>query len=182
MATNRERALDAAIEVLGTRGLRGLTHRAVDEAAELPTGSTSNYFRTRDALITGVVDRLVTHDTLDWQRLGQLPAPETLGQVVDGFVAWFHFSLGAGRTRTRARYALFVEAAGNEPIQAALRAGRGDLAAWGLTVLANVGGGEQECAILMAYLDGLMFHQCALAEPGFDPRPGIDRLTRAILG
>lgn len=182
MVTNRERALDAAIDVLGTRGLRGLTHRAVDETAELPPGSTSNYFRTRDALVAGVVERLVTHDTLDWQRLGQLPAPETVEQVVDGFVALVHFSLGAGRTRTLARYALFVEAASNEPIQDVLRAGRRELVAWALPLLANVSGGEQECTILMAYLDGVLFHQCALATSGFDPRPGIDRLTRAILG
>src|SRR5262245_42599709 len=45
--------LDAAIEVLAERGTRGLTHRAVDARAGLPLGSTSNRFRTRNALLGG---------------------------------------------------------------------------------------------------------------------------------
>ncbi len=49
MANRREELLDAAISVLGERGIHGLSHRAVDAVARLPTGSTSNYFRTRDA-------------------------------------------------------------------------------------------------------------------------------------
>jgi len=32
---------DAAIEVLAAQGVKGLTHRAVDTAADLPPGSTS---------------------------------------------------------------------------------------------------------------------------------------------
>ncbi|WP_455132609.1 TetR/AcrR family transcriptional regulator, partial [Microbacterium aurum] len=62
MASKREQVLDAAITVLGERGPRGLTHRAVDERAGLPTGSASNYFRTRDALLTGITDRLKQGD------------------------------------------------------------------------------------------------------------------------
>ena len=41
----------------GTAGLRALTHNRVDERAALPRGSTSNYFRTREALILGIVER-----------------------------------------------------------------------------------------------------------------------------
>ncbi len=42
---------DAAIEVLAERGARGLTFRAVDETAGLPTGTASNYFADRDDLL-----------------------------------------------------------------------------------------------------------------------------------
>ena len=48
--TSKTRALDAAIDLLGTQGLRALAHTRVDERASLPKGSTSNYFRTRQAL------------------------------------------------------------------------------------------------------------------------------------
>ena len=54
--------LDAAITVLGGRGVRGLTHRAVDAAAGAPAGTTSNHFRTRDALLDGVVDRFAERE------------------------------------------------------------------------------------------------------------------------
>ena len=42
MADRRTAILDAALELVGTLGMRGLTHRAVDAAAGLPPGSTSN--------------------------------------------------------------------------------------------------------------------------------------------
>jgi DNA-binding transcriptional regulator YbjK len=60
----RDHLADAAITVLAEQGSRGLTHRAVDTAAAVPAGTTSRYFRTRDALLNGVIER-ITH------RLGE---------------------------------------------------------------------------------------------------------------
>jgi DNA-binding transcriptional regulator YbjK len=65
---------DAALMVLGTEGSRGLTHRAVDEAAGLPPGSTSNYFRTRDALLEAAALR---HAELDMQAAADVDAALT---------------------------------------------------------------------------------------------------------
>jgi hypothetical protein len=42
----RAQLLDAAIDILADTGVGGLTHRLVDERAGLPSGTTSNYFRT----------------------------------------------------------------------------------------------------------------------------------------
>src|SRR6185503_4558551 len=57
---NRRAAIaDAALAVLDAEGGRGLTHRAVDRQAALPQGSTSNYFQTREALLTAALMRLV---------------------------------------------------------------------------------------------------------------------------
>lgn len=53
----RDRLADAAIAVLSDQGSRGLTHRAVDIVAEVPPGTTSRYFRTREALLAGAVER-----------------------------------------------------------------------------------------------------------------------------
>lgn len=56
MASNRRTLLaDAALDVLADEGMRGLTHRAVDRRAAMPPGTTSAYFRTRAALLTGLV-------------------------------------------------------------------------------------------------------------------------------
>lgn len=54
----RTQLADAGLGVLAADGMRGLTHRAVDRAAGVPDGTTSNYFRTRDALVTALADRL----------------------------------------------------------------------------------------------------------------------------
>ena len=53
---------DAAIRLVATRGVRGLTHRAVDAELGLPAGSTSYYLRTRQALLAACVERLLALD------------------------------------------------------------------------------------------------------------------------
>ncbi|MEK9523912.1 TetR family transcriptional regulator [Streptomyces venezuelae] len=61
MARNPERRtalLDAAIQVLADEGARGLTFRAVDARAGVPTGTSSNYFRDRDQVLSQVADRI----------------------------------------------------------------------------------------------------------------------------
>ena len=55
----RDELTDAAIEVVARHGLHGLSHRAVDEQAEVPRGTTSNYFRSREALLAAAVQRIV---------------------------------------------------------------------------------------------------------------------------
>lgn len=54
----RDSLADAGISVIAASGARGLTHRAVDRAAGVPTGTTSNYFASRDDLIGALVDRI----------------------------------------------------------------------------------------------------------------------------
>lgn len=50
--------MDAAIRLLARQGVAGLTHRRVDDEAQLPTGTASNYFRSREALLLGAAERL----------------------------------------------------------------------------------------------------------------------------
>lgn len=55
----RAELADAAIGIIVRDGLHGLSHRAVDEAAGVPRGTTSNYFRSRDALLEAAQRRLM---------------------------------------------------------------------------------------------------------------------------
>ncbi|MFI6862190.1 TetR/AcrR family transcriptional regulator [Streptomyces sp. NPDC050421] len=71
---------DAALALLAERGMRGLTHRAVDERAGLPQGSTSNYARTRQALLEATVRRLAEREARVLAP-GELPTP---GAAPDG--------------------------------------------------------------------------------------------------
>ncbi|MET9658177.1 TetR family transcriptional regulator [Streptomyces sp. NPDC006510] len=65
---------DAALALLAERGMRGLTHRAVDERAGLPQGSTSNHARTRQALLEAAVRRLAVREARVLAP-GELPVP-----------------------------------------------------------------------------------------------------------
>ncbi|WP_455359798.1 TetR/AcrR family transcriptional regulator [Streptomyces sp. SYSU K21746] len=87
----RTALLDAAIEVLAREGSRGLTLRAVDAEAGVPTGTTSNYFANRAALLAQVMHRTGERLTPDETELaGTMQAPPSremtatlLGQLVD---------------------------------------------------------------------------------------------------
>ncbi|MEV6173481.1 TetR family transcriptional regulator [Streptomyces sp. NPDC051954] len=70
-SARRTALLDAAIDVLAREGSRGLTLRAVDAEAEVPVGTSSNYFRNRDELLLQITGR--THERIT-------PSPE---QVAD---------------------------------------------------------------------------------------------------
>ncbi|MEU5998341.1 MULTISPECIES: TetR family transcriptional regulator [unclassified Streptomyces] len=54
----RAALLDGAIEVLAREGSRGLTLRAVDTQAEVPKGTTTNYFANRAELLAQVMTRI----------------------------------------------------------------------------------------------------------------------------
>ncbi|MDQ0317262.1 TetR/AcrR family transcriptional regulator [Amorphus orientalis] len=56
--SRRTAILDAAIDLLASRGLEGVTHRAVDQAAGLPQGSTTYYFPKKAALLAATAHHL----------------------------------------------------------------------------------------------------------------------------
>lgn len=99
--------------MLADAGMRGLTHRAVDRAAQLPDGTTSAYFRTRQALLTALVRRLVELDQAELQERGARgPVLRTADELVAGIVGFAGVRLtGDGRTRSLARHACAVESA-----------------------------------------------------------------------
>ncbi len=61
--------LTAAVHVVATAGLRGLTHRAVDREAGLPEGSCSAYMRTRVALLTRLAEFVIARFAEDITEL-----------------------------------------------------------------------------------------------------------------
>ncbi|PRX97769.1 TetR/AcrR family transcriptional regulator [Allonocardiopsis opalescens] len=79
----REQLADAAIEVLAGEGARGLTHRAVDAAAGAPPGTASRYFRTREALVRGVVERVTARVVAEVDGMMVRPVgPDRLEEVL----------------------------------------------------------------------------------------------------
>jgi DNA-binding transcriptional regulator YbjK len=51
----RQRIIEAAIRVVGEKGLAGLTHRSVAAAADVPLGSTTYHFKTLDELMVAAL-------------------------------------------------------------------------------------------------------------------------------
>lgn len=80
----RTQILDAAVDILADIGVGGVTHRQVDARAGLPPGTTSNYFRTRVALLEAVTSHVAD---LHWQRVAVLQSVVGQPQSRDGVKA-----------------------------------------------------------------------------------------------
>lgn len=184
MAGNRDRALDAAVDLLGTRGLRGLTHRGVDEAAGLPPGSTSNWFRTRNALVDAVLTHLLERDRADRAGAGATPLPATLTELADGLTERLLLATGDDRARTIARFVLLSAAATDPSLVESISSSRAELLEWGTMMLAMLGSPDPagHSRLLTDYLDGVILHQLVTPASPFDPRPGIVTLLVAFFG
>ena len=104
--SRRTEIADAAITALATRGMRGLTHRAVDQTAGLPEGSSSYYYRTRQALLQAVVERLAELTADELPALSSADLGEFTVRSSKLIQEW----LTSGRVRQLARYELTLEA------------------------------------------------------------------------
>ncbi|GAA1776158.1 TetR/AcrR family transcriptional regulator [Luedemannella helvata] len=179
----REDLLDAAITVLGEGGMRALTHRAVDAAAGLPPGSTSNYFRTRDTLLTAVVERFVDRERAASEEIAGRRPPGTHEELIEALVDLARGQTGRHRTLALARYVILAEAAIHPPLRAALLAGGARVRAYFLNWLAVAGSvdPERDAPPIMNHFTGLVLHQLAAPDPAFDPTAEITALVTAVL-
>ena len=184
MSNRREVLLDAAIGVLGERGVRALTHRAVDGEAGLATGSTANYFPAREALLEAIVDRV---SELERQRFDELAVevvpvtPVDLGRAIAG---WVQEATGDFRALTLARYAVLLEAGNNPRIRRRLAETGDRVNAWFANWLRQIGSADtdRDVHVLGNYITGLMLHQLAMPDPRFDPAEEIVALLECAAG
>ncbi|MFJ9575271.1 TetR/AcrR family transcriptional regulator [Streptomyces sp. NPDC101191] len=148
--------------------MRGLTHRAVDAAAGLPTGTTSAYFRTRSALLTALVRRLVELDQAELGRAAaQASALRTPADLVDGLAALVAARTGgAGRRRSLARYACVLESVRDPELRDILvpRENPGRDAVRAFLAGRGVADPEARTLTLLACVDGLVLDRVVAGE------------------
>ncbi|WP_270365907.1 TetR/AcrR family transcriptional regulator [Microbacterium algeriense] len=180
----RRTIADAGLAVLARDGSRGLTHRAIDALAEVPTGTTSNYFRTRDALIEGLVDRI-------GERLA--PPPEDLRRRAAGtpgpalfadYVRDIVRRLSADRDVTLALFELRLESARRPEVAAVLGAWQraGFDADVAFNTAAGLPGGRREIALFHYAIDGLLLDRLTTPiDPDTDTDAVIDDLVAGLL-
>ena len=179
-AATRERALEAAVELLGAEGVRALSHARVDERAGLPPGSTSNWFRTRRALIGGFVDWIAERERADFEPAA-MPTISGVDELIEGLCAMAELQTGPFAARTRARYALFIELAGDPELGERLQHQHRRFQRWTeqLVTAAGIADPVPATRALMALGDGLLLHRLTV-DPELDMRPAIERAVRAL--
>lgn len=178
--TRRAELADAALAVLAREGGRGLTHRAVDEEAGVPTGTASNYFRNRPALVAAIADRIATRlapEPATLERLGaRTPSPALFAAYLRDIVA----RLTRHRDLALALFELRLEAARRpelgEVVGGWLRANfAGDVA---FNAGAGLPGGRAEIALFHYALDGLLLDRLTVS---IDPDTPTDDVVDALV-
>src|SRR5215218_9508203 len=176
--SRRAEILDGALSVLAGQGMRGLTHRAVDAAAELPAGSTSYYFRSRAALVAGCVQRLLERDLEADVPAAEAAVPDATGPgpgddpgaaLAAALTAIGVRMATTERTRTLARYELSLAAVRDPALRAELVRGGDTIRRRGAALLARAGAADPDAAAaeVAAVLDGLVY--TALVRGPADP-------------
>jgi DNA-binding transcriptional regulator YbjK len=175
---------DAAIAVLAEHGARGLTHRAVDQAAGLPPGTTSNHARTRAALLTLTLARIAELDAQDGAARTEGPPGSTQAGsgLADGLARMLHRMItdSGARQRVLARFELAFEATRRPELRAAYddlgRCFRAEAA----RLLAAAGSAEPErdAWTVIAFIEGTAFY--ALAGAGAAAPPSLAALRTQL--
>jgi len=174
---------EAALEVLEAEGGRGLTHRAVDRRAGLAEGSTSNYYPSREALLTAALHRLVELERPGVRAMEDLApggpyeprrAAELVAELVQDWLAPERFGL------TVARYELILEARRRPEFQLALNEVRREyrLLAEELLPAAGCHDPHAHAPHLLAALDGLMVNQLFEPATAMSEAEIVDHLER----
>ena len=183
MANRRQALLDAAIRVLGERGTRALTHRAVDAEAGVPAGSASNYFPTRESLLEAMVDHLSDLEREHFDEIAAAVCPATAAELARAVAEFARDSAGPHRVLTLARYAILVEAGHNEQIRRQLADTGSRVNVWFANWLRLIGSGDPDydVHVLGNYITGLILHQLAIPDPQFYPAGEISVLLESLV-
>ncbi|MCP2267236.1 TetR/AcrR family transcriptional regulator [Promicromonospora thailandica] len=183
--TARRGALaDAGIAVLAREGARGLTHRAIDVEAGVPTGTTSNYFRSRDALVAGLFERIGERLAPSEEdlalRAGQQPGRALFADYLRDIVR----RLSSEPDVTRALFELRLDSARRPELTAVL-------APWlraefdadvAFNRSAGLPGGRLEIALFHYAVDGLLLDRLTTpVDPDIPVDDVIDALVAGLL-
>ncbi|TQJ86584.1 TetR/AcrR family transcriptional regulator [Streptomyces sp. SLBN-31] len=188
-ASRADLVADAALALLAERGMRGLTHRAVDEAAGLPQGSTSNVARTRQALLELAVRRLADREARVL-ALHELPDPRAgAAATADALALATHRALTRNRELTLARYELALEATRRPELRTHFDAAGARFRDLLTALVTDLGSTDpaRHALSLAAWADGLMFSCVAGSFNAETPslrqvRAGLRELLDGMLG
>ena len=188
VARNPERRVqlaDAALRVLARQGSRGLTHRAVDTEAEVPRGTASNYFSSRDDIIDAILARIGERLAPDPAAHAELARRPPGRELFATYLKDIVHRLTADRDATLALFELRLDAA-RRPSVAEVLGGwlRGGLDAdVAFTEDAGLPGSRWEIVLFHYALDGLILDQLTVpidAEVAADE--AVEVLVERLLG
>ncbi|MEU6306431.1 TetR/AcrR family transcriptional regulator [Streptomyces chartreusis] len=104
----QQRIIDAAIRVVGEKGIAGLSHRTVAAEADVPLGSTTYHFKTLDDLLVAALRQANEGFAKVIASRGGLQDPGT--DLAVELAGWMGEWLAGDRTGVELEYELYLAA------------------------------------------------------------------------
>ncbi|MFE5916205.1 TetR/AcrR family transcriptional regulator [Streptomyces sp. NPDC056468] len=168
----RQRIIDAAIRVVGEKGIAGLSHRTAAAEADVPLGSTTYHFKTLDDLLVAALRQANEGFAKVIASRGGLADPDT--DLAAELAGWMGEWLAGDRTGVELEYELYL---------AALRrpALRPVAAEWAQDLADRLSRRTDAVTAraLVALMDGICL-QVLLTEVPYDERYACEVLRRVI--
>lgn len=186
MARNPERRtalLDAAIEMLAAEGARGLTFRAVDARAGVPTGTASNYFADRDALFGEIAGRVHQRMTPDSAGFAELLTRAPSRELVKDFMHELVGRVTAERSGYLALLELRLEATRRPALREALTRTLGADFRANLDFHQEAGlpGDAQDMQVLFLAMTGLLLEYFSLPDIMTETPEALNALVERVV-
>lgn len=165
----RDEVVEAAIRVTAAAGVRGLTHRAVDDEGGLPRGTASNHFRSKHELTVGTLERLSEQMADLIGHVDTIPVAD-IDDVATVLGTNLAISLQT-RVLAAASSAFFHEAIADPTLRDALVATNRRWWQAIARMLRDAGltdDVDRRAQCLLSYGNGLVVDQLALRDPDFD--------------
>ncbi|MBD0743470.1 TetR/AcrR family transcriptional regulator [Streptomyces sp. CBMA152] len=111
----RGRIIDAAIRVVGERGIAGLSHRSVAAEADVPLGSTTYHFKTLDELMVAALRQANEGFAAAIRDCGALEEPgvDVAAELARLMGEW----IAGDRARVELEYELYLAALRRPPLR-----------------------------------------------------------------
>jgi TetR/AcrR family transcriptional regulator, regulator of biofilm formation and stress response len=106
----RERIAHAAIQVIGERGVEGLTHRAVAEAADVPIAGTTYHFKDKEDLLAAALEICVADYETVMATIPTMRPDLSITALIEQTAAALVDCFGPARTLTTVQLELYVAA------------------------------------------------------------------------
>lgn len=158
----RQRIIDAAITVVGERGIAGLSHRSVAAAADVPLGSTTYHFSTLDELLVAALRQVNGEWLADFTRWADgidpaVPLTDEVARLVEE-------TLSGDRSRMVLEYELYLAALRHEAVRPIAEECLDEM----VRLLGQRIGDVRTARAVVAFTDGLTLQHLLTGQP-FDP-------------
>jgi len=160
----RRQLLHATLDLIRERGVEAVTHRAVGERADVPLGSVTYYFPTKDALLREALECWVSEEVARLEAVAAALERAHLSPE-EGAARWSELLRGNDPAQV-AQFELYLQAARIPELREAAAAAFAAYERVAAAALRAAGLAEPEraAALFVALADGMGLRR--LAEPG----------------